>query len=349
MSVIAITIRRDAQRYRWLCCRVRIKLVVSLYPAPESIRPSRESSDARLEAEGKGAARVRFASVCYFPAGLCCPHEVGAPSAGRSDLNVTILQRRGATPTHIEGCTWTKRSQGGEPVSEFSRRALLGGAVATAASVMWNEPIHAQYVWQKPDWHFEEFAKLINSSRRIKQVVHADAINGGRFLRNTKNSLNGLRFGHGVAADQIQIVCGLNAQANVLNYSDYVWQKYHVGEWAKVNDPKTGQPALRNIFYPSKAGTSPHYASEDPSSEDSLYQDVSIQALQSRGVRFVSCHTSTEEQARAFIQQNGLSVQPEEVAKDMVDHALPGVIIVPSLAAALAILQCEGHYSYMAA
>lgn len=41
--------------------------------------------------------------------------------------------------------------------------------------------------------------------------------------------------------------------------------------------------------------------------------------------------------------------QPEEVAKDMIEHALPGVIIVPSLAAALALLQGEGHYSYMAA
>jgi hypothetical protein len=160
-----------------------------------------------------------------------------------------------------------------------------------------------------------------------------------------------------VPADQIQIACALNGPANVLNYSDYIWQKYRVGEWAKVTDPATGKPALRNIFYPSKvaggvasgAGGSPHYSSDDPNSEDSLYQDTSIQALQSRGVRFVSCHTSTEEEARAFIQQDGLSVQPEEVANDMVEHALPRVIIVPSLAAALAILQCQGHYSYMAA
>ena len=239
-------------------------------------------------------------------------------------------------------------------MNELSRRALLGAAVATAASAIWDEPVRAQYVWNKPDWHSEEFDKLVNSSRRIKQIVHADAITGGRFLRNTKNSLNGLHFGHGIAADQIQITCALNGSANVLNYSDYVWQKYRVGEWAKVNDPKTGQPALRNIFYPSSAhssnaGASGHYAYDDPNSEDSMFQDISIQTLQSRGVRFISCHTSTEEEARAFIQQNGLSAQPEEVAKDMVQHALPGIVIVPSLAAALAILQCEGHYSYMAA
>ena len=60
-----------------------------------------------------------------------------------------------------------------------------------------------------------------------------------------------------------------------------------------------------------------HYATQDPDDENSLFQDTSIQALQSRGVRFVSCHTSTEEEARAFIQQNGLTDQEfERVLRD---------------------------------
>jgi hypothetical protein len=234
-------------------------------------------------------------------------------------------------------------------MNEFSRRTLLGGAVAAAASAMWSGRGEAQYVWQKSDWHAEEFTSLLNSSCRIKQLVHADSINGGRFLRNAKNSLNGLQFGHGVPAGDLQLVCALNGHANVANYRDEVWRKYRIGEWARVDDPQTGQPALRNVFYSSQAGATAHYTSEDPSSQDSLYQDISIQALQSRGVRFISCHESTEEEARAFIKRNSLSATPEEVARDMVAHALPGVIVVPSLAAALALLQCQGHYSYMAA
>ena len=238
-------------------------------------------------------------------------------------------------------------------MNEFSRRTLLGGAVVAAVSATWSRPMGAQYVWHQSDWHSEEFTKLLNSSCRIKQLVHADAINGGRMLRNIKNSLNGLQFGHGVPAGDIQVVCALNGHANVLNYSDEAWRKYRIGEWAKIDDPQTGQPALRNIFYPSKIGASPRHNSEspgeDPSDENSLYQDISIQALQSRGVRFVSCHESTEEEARAFIHQNHLAEQPEEVAKDMIAHALPGVILVPSLAAALALFQCDGHFSYMAA
>jgi hypothetical protein len=234
-------------------------------------------------------------------------------------------------------------------MSEFSRRALLGGAAAAAASTMWSEPVHAQYVWQKSNWHAAEFDTLTHSPRRIKQVVHGFAINDGRFLRNVKNSLTGLQFGSGIPADQIQLVCALNGPANMLNYSDYVWQKYRIGEWLKVEDPKTGQPAVRNIFYPSKAGTPLHYTAEDPSSEDSSYQDASVQGLLAHGVRFLSCHSSTEETARTLIKQYSLTAQPEEIVTDIHAHALPGVIVVPALSAALALLQGDGHYSYMSA
>jgi hypothetical protein len=234
-------------------------------------------------------------------------------------------------------------------MNEFSRRSLLGGAVAAAASTMWGEPVHAQYVWQKSNWQAAEFDALTHSARRIKLVVHGFAINDARFLKNAKNSLTGLQFGSGIPADQIQIVCALNGPANMLNYSDYVWQKYRIGEWIKVDDPKTGQPAVRNIFYPSKAGTPLHYTSEDPSSEDSAYQDFSVQGLQARGVKFLSCHSSTEEAARALIKQNSLTAQPEEIVKDIHAHALPGVVIVPALSAALALLQSDGKYGYMAA
>jgi len=234
-------------------------------------------------------------------------------------------------------------------MSEFSRRSLLSGAVVAAAATMWDEPMHAQYVWQKTDWAASDFDALTRVARRVKLVVHGFGINDARVLKNAKNALNGLHFGSGVAADQIQVVCALNGPANLMNYSDYVWEKYRIGAWVKENDPKTGEPAVRNIFYPAKGGGALHYASEDPSSEDSLYQDFSVQALSARGVRFLSCHSSTEEAARALIKANGLSAQPEEIVKDIHAHALPGVLIVPALSAALAQLQSDGHYGYMSA
>ena len=61
-------------------------------------------------------------------------------------------------------------------MSEFSRRSLLGGAAVAAASTMWTEPVHAQYVWQKPDWQAGEFDAVTHSPRRIKQALHAFSI-----------------------------------------------------------------------------------------------------------------------------------------------------------------------------
>jgi intracellular sulfur oxidation DsrE/DsrF family protein len=234
-------------------------------------------------------------------------------------------------------------------MNEFTRRTLLGGAVAAAATTLWNEPVHAQYVWQKSDWQAGEFDALTRSTKRIKQVVHGFGINDGRFLKNAKNSLNGLRFGAGIPADQIQIVCALNGPANMANYSDYVWQKYRIGEFEKENDPKTGEPSVRNFYYPSKAGPSLKYTSDDPSSPDSAFQDFSVQGLQARGVKFLSCHSSIEEASRGLIAKFKLTEDPEVIAKDIQAHIMPGVILVPALASAIALLQSDGHYGYMSA
>jgi hypothetical protein len=35
---------------------------------------------------------------------------------------------------------------------------------------------------------------------------------------------------------------------NFITYDDYIWKKYEIGKWQGINDPTTGQPALRNIY-----------------------------------------------------------------------------------------------------
>src|SRR5712671_3903304 len=135
--------------------------------------------------------------------------------------------------------------------------------------------------------------------------------------------------------------------ANMLNYDDFIWNKYKIGAWLKINDLSTNQPALKNPYYASKAGPALHYSTEDPDSRDSLYQDTSIQALQHRGVKLLSCHTALEEQVRALIAHNSLTRQPEEIVKEMLAHTLPGVLVVAAMVAAIALLQTDGHYSYI--
>lgn len=234
-------------------------------------------------------------------------------------------------------------------MTAISRRSFVSTAAASFAALgaVGADPsvANAQLVYTTADWKVSEFDKVAKDPARIKQVYDVIPIGDGKFLNNIKNSLNGLHYGFGIAADQIKIAAALHGPANMLNFDDFIWSKHKIGEWLKVDDPSTGQPAVKNPYYASKTGL--RFASQDPDSADSLYQDASIQALQSRGVKFLSCHTAMEEQARALAKRNGVGEQPEAIVKEMLAHALPGVLVVASMVAAIALLQAEGRYTYI--
>jgi hypothetical protein len=223
------------------------------------------------------------------------------------------------------------------------------GIAALATMGTAGSEAEAQLVYTRSDWKLSEFNRLANNPAHVKQVFDIVSIADGRFLHGIKNSLNGLHFGFGIPNDQIKIVAALHGPANMLNYDDFIWSKYQIGAWLKVTDPATGQPAVDNPYYPSKAGPALSYSTEDPNSRDSLYQDTSLQALQYRGVKLLSCHTALEEQVRALIAHSNLTTQPEEIVKEMLAHTLPDVLVVASMVAAIALLQTNGHYSYITA
>ncbi|HEX4020498.1 MAG TPA: hypothetical protein VHX63_05085 [Acidobacteriaceae bacterium] len=235
-------------------------------------------------------------------------------------------------------------------MSPINRRSFVGQAamgLAALTALGTTADADAELVYRPSDWKMATFDRILKHPARVKQVYDVIRINEGNFLDHIKNSLNGLQFGFAIPAEQIKIVSATHGPSNLLNYDDYVWEKYQIGAWLKVTDPKTGEPATRNIFDPSDAGNPPKYTSKDPNDDSSLYQDSSLQALRSRGVQFLSCHTAIEGQARAVIHVNKLSQQPEEVVKDLQAHTLPGVLIVPSMVASIALLQSEGHFTYI--
>src|ERR1700756_2515019 len=198
----------------------------------------------------------------------------------------------------------------------FVSTAATGvAALATLGSANRERP--AQLVYTKSDWNVSQFSEVAKSPARVKQVYDVKMIAEGGFLNNIKNSLNGLHFGFGVPEEQIKIVAALHGPANMLNYDDFIWNKYQIGAWLKIIDPLTGQPAVKNFFYPSKAGATLRYSSKNPERDESLYQDTSIKALQRRGVKLLACHTATEEQARSLIAHNSLTQRPEEIVKEM--------------------------------
>ena len=229
-------------------------------------------------------------------------------------------------------------------MTDVSRRSFLtpiSGALAVAAA---GRRAHGQLIYQRSDWNVQEFQRLTAHSARIKQLYDINNIGNGRFLNSIKNSLNGLEFGFGIPAREIQIIGALHGPANVLNFADSMWQKYHIGEIFQVTDPETKMPAIRNPFHRSRTGAN---ASRDLNDENSSLQNTSLEGLHSRGVRFLCCHTATEEQARLLVQRLKLNQQPEGIVKDLLNHVHPGVLVVPSMVASIAVLQSDGRYSYV--
>ena len=225
----------------------------------------------------------------------------------------------------------------------FFSQATVGLATLTTLGI----PANTEPIYTVPEWKMAEFQQLLKQRAQVKQMYDVANIEDGNFLLHIKNSLDGLQFGFGVPANRIKIVSAMRGAANLVNFDDYVWEKYNLGELLHIKDLKTGKPATRNIYYPSDAGNPPKYASQNPNDRKSLFQDTSIQALQSRGVQFLSCHMATEGWAQHIIQKKKLSLQPEEVTRDMQSHILPGVLIVPSMVAAVALLQSQGRFSYI--
>ncbi len=226
----------------------------------------------------------------------------------------------------------------------LSRRSFVGtistGMAAFASLAL--PSAQAQLVYQHSDWKFAEFDQLIKHPARAKQVFDIRAIGEGKFLSNIKNSLNGFHYGFNIPANQIKLAAALHGPSNMLNFDDAMWEKYRLGEWLQVTDPKTGKPATRNIYLRKSSGTS-----TNPNEADSPLQDTSIEALQARGVLFLSCHTATEEQAHALVAKYAIKSSVEEIVQDLQAHLIPGVLIVPAMVAAVSLLQSDGHFTYI--
>jgi intracellular sulfur oxidation DsrE/DsrF family protein len=228
----------------------------------------------------------------------------------------------------------------------FSRRKFVGGLGTSVAALgalgVAAGSGEAQLVYQKTDWNVGEFEKLVRSPVKVKQVYDVRAVGEGKFLNNVKNSLNGFVYGFGIAERDVEIAVALHGPANALAFSDAMWEKYRLGEFVDVNDAGTGKPATRNIFFPAKTG-----GSDNLQDRSAKVQDHSIAALQKRGVKFLCCHTATEEQVEAMVKKFSLKAAPEEVVKDLQAHVLAGVLIVPAMVATVALLQSEGRFTYI--
>ena len=176
-----------------------------------------------------------------------------------------------------------------EEQAGVSRRFVfkLAGAAAAAAGMAGHSVQRAAAHDLKPTdptYHYDEYEKIVNRrDLRVRQVYEWPNIKNEIIFGNVRNGMNGFQFSYGIPADAIQVVVQAFASANAATYDDTIWEKYKLGERLGVNDPETGEPALRNIWYASSVDA-PADSEAPEVRSDSYYADASIEGLQRRGL-----------------------------------------------------------------
>jgi hypothetical protein len=208
------------------------------------------------------------------------------------------------------------------------RRSFLS-AVASVAGVAVAQSSAAQGVSQTPNrpqgnWDLSWLDQLKGGHKQLYDLGSHDLASDPRPLRFARNFLDTFRDVYRLEFPDINTAVGISGPAFPMNASDRLWAKYRLGEWSKIVDPMTKQPAVRNIFL------------DGP--------DISVKAMQARGTVFWQCNVALGVVAQQLAGARQMPV--EEVRADLVAGLNPGVRLVPSHVMALALVQERG-FTYM--
>ena len=171
----------------------------------------------------------------------------------------------------------------------LSRRAALkitaglaaaSSTVGATATTTWAHDLRPS----DPAYRFDEYERAVNRNVTVRMVYEWPNLTNPLIFNNISNGLNGFQFSYDLPPSQIQVVVQAYATANLAMYDDAMWAKYRLGEIFKVQDPATGQPAVRNIWFASK---NPPADAPPVDRSNSYYSDISIEGLQRRGVLFL--------------------------------------------------------------
>lgn len=222
--------------------------------------------------------------------------------------------------------------------------ALLAATGDVLAQESPSVPGGTHLVERKADFDEDGFAKVVGRDAQIRQLYEAVAFKPS-LLNNVKNSFNGLQFGYGYPADGIAIALAPHGPSSSYTYTDYVWDKYKIGDVFDLKDA-AGAPIRSNAFLKRHASVD---RNADPDDDKAMYQDTSLEMLQERGLIVLTCHTAVEEQARTIVKKGfaPAGATPSQVAADILTHLIPGAVVVPSMVATIAVLQATYHYTYI--
>jgi len=133
-------------------------------------------------------------------------------------------------------------------------------------------------------------------------------------LVDARNMLANARDKYGVPESDNSIAVVTHGPAIQGLFRDDVWQKLALGEFYKLNDPKTGPPATRNVYLTPQDG--------EPS-------DATVPDLMKRGVTFVVCNVALTNLSKRLGQARSLA--PEALHDELAAGLVEGAVLVPDV------------------
>ena len=143
-------------------------------------------------------------------------------------------------------------------------------------------------------------------------------------LVDARTMLANARDAYGVPEAQHGIAVMTHGPAIQGLLGDDVWQRFALGAFYKVNDPKTGAPATRNIYLTAQDGEPP---------------DAAVSELMQRGVTFVVCNVALRTLAKRLASAGG---NADALHGELVAGLVPGTFLVPDLFVSIARAQKRG-------
>ena len=132
-------------------------------------------------------------------------------------------------------------------------------------------------------------------------------------LVDARTMLANAREQYSVPEAQESIAVVTHGQAIQGLFRDEIWQRFALGTFYKVNDPKTGTSATRNIYLTPQEG--------EPA-------DAAVLELMKRGVTFVVCGVAIRNLARKLAREGN---SPESIQQELVAGLVPGTFLVPDV------------------
>lgn len=184
-------------------------------------------------------------------------------------------------------------------------------------------------------WDHEAAGEVLSYQGSRRQMWEATDL-AGPWLNLMRESLNGQVYSHG--NKDFLAVAATHGSAHLALFTQKAWDKYNLAA-------RSGGKFASNTLVVEAKGVTPD---DDIQKVEGFYgpNNNNIVSLQRRGAVFIACHDSVHAIARGVQATPAFSqTSADEIAADLTNELVPGVILVPSVVAFIAELQSAG-FSY---